>query len=69
MTLPKYKNLKEFLTIDEIDQEIFILQKKLFNLRIKKTTNQNFKSHFFKYIKREITQLNFKKNLLLILNN
>ena len=69
MTLPKYKNLKEFLTVDEIDQEIFILQKKLFDLRIKKTTNQNFKSHFFKHIKREITQLNFKKHLLLISNN
>ena len=32
MSLPKYKDIKG--TIEEIDQEIFILQKSLFDLKI-----------------------------------
>ncbi len=69
MTLPKYSDLSELSLIDKIDEKIFILQKSLFDLRIKKTTNQKFKPHFFKHFKRQITQLNFKKNLLLISQN
>ena len=45
MSLPKYKELDNLTTIDEIDQEIFILQKNLFDLRIKKSTSQTVKPH------------------------
>ena len=51
MSLPKYKELENLTTIDEIDQEIFILQKNLFDLRIKKSTSQTVKPHLFIHAK------------------
>jgi len=41
MSLPKYTELENLNTADEIDQEIFILQKNLFDLRIKKINKSN----------------------------
>ena len=64
MTLPKYKELESINNKHEIDQEIFILQKSLFDLRIKRATNQTTKPHLFKHAKRRIAQLNFKKQIL-----
>lgn len=62
MSLPKYKDLNVLITIPDIEQEIFLLQKNLFDLRMKKSTNQKVKSHLFTHYKRRIAQLNFKKN-------
>jgi large subunit ribosomal protein L29 len=64
MSLPKYKELNLLITISDIDQEIFILQKNLFDLRIKRATNQSNKPHLFLHTKRRIAQLKFKKSLL-----
>jgi len=65
MSLPKYKELKEINEIKLIEEEIFLLEKNLFDLRIKRSTNQSVKPHLFKHSKRRIAQLNFKKNFLL----
>jgi large subunit ribosomal protein L29 len=65
MTLPKYKDLNNLVNISDIDKEIFLLQKNLFDLRIKKATNQSIKVHLFKHAKRRIAQLKFKKGILL----
>jgi large subunit ribosomal protein L29 len=65
MSLPKYSDLDKLTTIVDIDQEIFLIQKNLFDLRIKKATNQSIKAHLFKHAKRRIAQLNFKKIILL----
>jgi large subunit ribosomal protein L29 len=62
MTLPKYKELESIITENDIDQEIFILQKSLFDLRIKRSTNQASKPHLFKHAKRRIAQLKFKRS-------
>jgi len=59
MSLPKYKDIKG--TIEEIDQEIFILQKSLFDLKIKKSTKQDVKAHLFIHIRRRLAQFEFKK--------
>ena len=64
MSLPKYKELENLTNVDEIDQEIFILQKNLFDLRIKKSTSQTVKPHLFIHAKRRIAQLKLKKSLL-----
>lgn len=64
MSLPKYTELENLKTTDEIDQEIFILQKNLFDLRIKKSTSQTVKPHLFVHAKRRIAQLKSKKALL-----
>lgn len=64
MSLPKYTELENLKTTDEIDQEIFILQKNLFDLRIKKSTSQTVKPHLFIHAKRRIAQLKLKKSLL-----
>jgi len=64
MSLPKYKELENLTNVDEIDQEIFILQKNLFDLRIKKSTSQTVKPHLFIHAKRKIAQLKLKKSLL-----
>ena len=65
MSLPKFKDLNSLSNIEEIDQEIFILQKNLFDLRIKKKTSQTLKPHLFLNSKRRLAQLNFKKSTLL----
>ena len=68
MTLPKYKDLEKIATETEIEQEIFILQKSLFDLRIKRATNQTTKPHLFQHAKRRIAQLKFKKSLIKTVN-
>ena len=65
MSFPKYTELNSLTNTTDIDQEIFLLQKNLFDLRIKKTTNQSNKSHLFVHTKRRIAQLKFKKSSLL----
>lgn len=65
MTFTKYKEVNALVSTTDIDQEIFILQKELFDLRIKKSRNQTIKSHLFIHAKRRIAQLKFKKFSLL----
>ena len=65
MSLPSYKEIDKLTTVVEIEQEIFILQKNLFDLRIKKKTSQTLKPHLFLHSKRRLAQLNFKKSTLL----
>jgi ribosomal protein L29 len=69
MSLPKYTELENLKTVEEINQELFILQKKLFDLRIKKSTSQTIKPHLFIHAKRRIAQLKLKKTLLVNANN
>ena len=69
MSLPKYKEIDKLTTVVEIDQEIFILQKSLFDLRIKKSTSQTVKTHLFTHAKRRIAHLKFKKAILLKATN
>lgn len=64
MSFPKYKEVSSFDNILDIDKEIFLLQKNLFDLRLKKSTSQSVKPHLFKHTKRRIAQLNFKKSSL-----
>ena len=65
MSLPKYNDLKDIKTLEEINQEIFILQKNLFDLRLKRSTSQEIKPHLFKHSKRRLAQLKFKSSMLL----
>ena len=60
MSLPKYKDLIKLESVTDIEQEIFLLQKFLFDLRIKSSTNQSVKPHLFKHTKRRISQLQLK---------
>jgi ribosomal protein L29 len=68
MALPKYADLESLVNISDIEQEIFLLQKNLFDLRIKRSTNQSNKPHTFVHTKRRIAQLKFKKSVLTKLN-
>jgi ribosomal protein L29 len=65
MALPKYKELDLLKNEIEIDEEIFLLQKNLFDLRMKRSANQKIQFHLFKNYKRRIAQLNFKKTSLI----
>lgn len=65
MSFPKYKEVNSFTNIIDIDKEIFILQKTIFDLRLKKSSSQSVKPHLFKHTKRRIAQLKFKKSSLL----
>jgi large subunit ribosomal protein L29 len=65
MSFPTYKDVNSFNNILDIEKEIFLLQKNLFDLRLKKSTSQSVKPHLFKHTKRRIAQLNFKKSSLL----
>jgi len=65
MSFPKYSDLNEISTLVDIEKEIFILQKNLFDLRIKKSNSQTVKPHLFKHAKRRLSQLKFKQSFLL----
>jgi ribosomal protein L29 len=65
MSLPKYAELITFITVPEIDNEIFELQKYLFNLRLKRFTKQSVKPHLFSHLKRRIAQLMLKRSVQL----
>lgn len=65
MSLPKYNELKDLTSILEIDQEILILQKKLFDFKMQKSKTQAIKPHLFIHTKRRISQLKYKKTVLL----
>jgi large subunit ribosomal protein L29 len=64
MSLPKYKELNLISTKVEIDKEILILEKNLFELKIKRATSQSIKPHLFVHAKRRLAQLKFKKSCL-----
>mgnify|MGYP003705878633 CR=1 FL=1 len=65
MSFSKYKELKLILSLEDLDQEIFILQKELFDLRFKRATNQSISPHLFKHAKCKLAQLKFKRSILL----
>jgi len=64
MSLPKYKELNLITTKVEIEKEIFVLEKNLFELKIKRATSQSVKPHLFVHAKRRLAQLKFKKSCL-----
>jgi ribosomal protein L29 len=68
MSFPKYTELNSLTNTTDIDQEIFLLQKNLFDLRIKKARSQVTSPHLFIHAKRRIAQLKFKKFSLLKMN-
>lgn len=62
MTLPKYNQLSDINDLGKIQEEIIFLQKTLFDLRMKKFTNQGIKPHLFAHTKRRIAQFKTKIN-------
>ena len=64
MSLPKYKELDSLTNVVDTDKEIFLLQKNLFDLKLKKFTSQNVKPHLFTHTKHRLSQLEFKKACL-----
>nr|ULD15968.1 ribosomal protein L29 [Cylindrotheca closterium] len=62
MSLPPFDDIRS-LSNTEISDAILETENKLFNLRFKKATRQNFKSHVVKHTKRRLAQL---KTLLTI---
>jgi large subunit ribosomal protein L29 len=56
MAFPTFKELTNLNSIS-ITEEIVILKKQIFELRLKKATRQSFKPHIFKHSKRKIAQL------------
>ena len=56
MGVPQFTDIIS-LSNAEISEAIIETENKLFNLRFKKATRQNFKSHEIKYAKRRLAQL------------
>ena len=72
MTFPKYQDLEkkyEKLKADEIvadiEKEIFVLNKTLFDFRIQRATKKTLEPHMLIQTKRRIAQLEYKKNIVL----
>ena len=57
--------LKSQQDIEAYNNEFHNLQKELFDLRLKRSTNQTTNPHLFKHAKRRLAQLKFKKSVLL----
>nr|YP_003734601.1 50S ribosomal protein L29 [Kryptoperidinium foliaceum]ADI40386.1 50S ribosomal protein L29 [Kryptoperidinium foliaceum] len=56
MSLPQFTDIIS-LSNTEISEAIIETENELFNLRFKKATRQNFKSHEIKSMKRRLAQL------------
>lgn len=56
MSLPKFTDIISLSNL-EISEAIIETEKRLFNLRFKKATRQNLKSHEIKHTKRQLAQL------------
>lgn len=56
MSLPQFTDIISLSKI-EISDAILETEKKLFDLRFKKATRQNFKSHEIKHTKRKLAHL------------
>jgi large subunit ribosomal protein L29 len=56
MSVPQFTDIIS-LSNAEISEAIIETENKLFNLRFKKATRQNFKSHEIKFAKRRLAQL------------
>ena len=56
MSLPKFTDILSLSNV-EISEAIIETESKLFNLRFKKATRQNLKSHDIKYTKRYLAHL------------
>jgi large subunit ribosomal protein L29 len=56
MSVPQFTDIIS-LSNAEISEAIIETENKLFNLRFKKATRQNFKSHQIKFAKRRLAQL------------
>lgn len=68
MAFPKYKELINVSNLSDIEEELFLQQKALFEFKIKKNIDKKEKSsvyHFYTHLKRRIAQLQFKKSILL----
>ena len=62
MGIPQFTDIM-VLSNTEISEAIIETENKLFNLRFKKATRQNFKAHQIKHTKRRLSQL---KTLLIL---
>jgi large subunit ribosomal protein L29 len=56
MSLPQFTDIVSLSNV-EISEIIIETETKLFNLRFKKATRQNLKSHEIKHTKRQLAQL------------
>nr|YP_010502427.1 50S ribosomal protein L29 [Grateloupia turuturu]QHD45296.1 50S ribosomal protein L29 [Grateloupia turuturu]UXC96840.1 50S ribosomal protein L29 [Grateloupia turuturu] len=56
MSLPQINHSRD-LNSEEIKKRIIQVKKDLFNIRLKRATKQNIKSHIFKHRKHELAQL------------
>lgn len=63
MNLNLNKTDLKILEVAELNQNILLLKKKLFFLRLKKARSEPIKNHEFKVLKHQISQLLFFKSL------
>lgn len=64
MSFSKYKELENLTNLSDLNEELFLLEKNLLDLKIKRK-KKKAKPHLFSHFKRRIAQLNFKKSELL----
>lgn len=57
MSLPKFKELPDLNSREDIENKIHIYKKILFELKMKRATNQQVLPHLFSQTKRRIAQL------------
>nr|AIA20080.1 50S ribosomal protein L29 [Neoporphyra perforata] len=56
MTLPKISDVKQ-MDNSSLKEEILVIKRELFGLRLKRATRQDFQPHLFKHSKRRLAQL------------
>lgn len=66
MSLSKYSQIQEGINVE---QELFSLQKLLFECKMKRSTRQDFKPHVFHHTKRRIAQLKYRMHTSKIINS
>nr|WDA98997.1 ribosomal protein L29 [Sciadococcus taiwanensis] len=56
MSMPKIQEVRN-LTNEEIQEEIILVKKQIFELKLKRSTRQAFKPHLFRHAHHRLSQL------------
>jgi ribosomal protein L29 len=64
MSLAKYKEVENFPS-EQIQNELFLLRRQLFELKAKRAQKRTISSHLFSHTKRRIAHLKFRESTFL----
>ncbi len=64
INIPEFNNIENLTLLQDIKEELDLVQDFLFNLKIRKNSENLKKNHLFKHLKKRIAQLKYKYSII-----